>query len=110
MQPLRFIALVSSLFFALTLGSALAEQELKVKITPGKTSDYKSDITLDALKSGTTAYMVSSMGKSYEVKLTKQQIKDVLKGTTVMVDSSKNGSSAVRVNLAVEGEAESSGW
>jgi len=110
MRPVRFIALVSSVFFIITLGSALADQELKIKVSPGNSSDYNSDVTLDALKAGKTDYMVSGMGNTYEVKLTKQQVKDVMNGTTVMVDSSQNGGSGVRVSLTVEGEAESSGW
>jgi len=108
MYRVRFIAFVS--FCALTLGAAFAEQKLKVTVSPGESSHYTSDMTLEALKAGTADYRVSGMGKTYRVKLTKQQIKDVLNGTTVMVDSSQNGGSGVRVNLSVEGEPESSGW
>ena len=98
------------LILAFTLGSGLAQEKLKVTVTPGNSSDYTSNLSLEALKSGTTDYQVSGMGKTYRVKLTKQQIDDVLKGTTVMVDSGQNGGSSVRVNLSVEGEPESSGW
>jgi len=97
-------------FLLISSGSVLAEQELKVKVSPGKSSDYNSDITLDALKDGKTAYRVSGMGKTYKVMLTKQQVKDAMKGTTVMVDSSTQDGSSVRVSVTVEGEAESSGW
>ena len=110
MYSARFAVLVSFLFLCLAAGFALAEQELKIKVSPGQSSDYNTDLTLDALKEGKTDYTVSGMGKTYQVKLTGQQVKDVLKGTTVMVDSSMNGGSAVRVSLTVEGEEESSGW
>lgn len=95
---------------AFASGSALAEQELKVSVSPGMSSDYTSDITLDDLQSGKMEYMVSGMGKTYTVQLTEQQVKDVLDGTTVMVDSMGDGGSNVRVSLTVEGEPESSGW
>ena len=103
--------IVFSGFVAFASSLALADQELKVDVKPGTGSDYNtSDITLDALKSGKMEYMVSGMGKSYTVKLTDQQIKNVLDGTTVMVDSMNGSGSKVRVSLTVEGEPESSGW
>ena len=112
MRSLRVLFTVISLsvLVAFVSGSAFADQDLKVKVSPGMSSDYSSDITLDALKSGKMDYTVSGMGKTYKVKLTEQQVKDVLGGTTVMVDSMTDGASGVRVSLTVEGEAESSGW
>ena len=59
-----FILVSLSALIAFTSGSALADQELKVNVGPGMSSDYASDITLDALKSGKMEYRVSGMGKS----------------------------------------------
>lgn len=111
MRASRLITSVSlCALFTISSGSALAEQQLKIKVTPGKSSDYHSDMTLESLKDGKTEYTVSGMGKTFKVKLTEQQVEDAMKGTTVMVDSSKNGDSGVRVSITVEGEPESSGW
>lgn len=111
MSSVRLVITIASLAALIAFGSgaAFAEQELKVSITPGMSSDYTSDFTLDDLKSGRVEYMVSGMGKTYTVKLSEQQVQEILDGTTVMVDSMNDGSK-VRVSLTVEGEPERSGW
>lgn len=113
------------LIFAGSLGfilPGLAQEELEVKIGDAAPSvvrhAHEHDITIKALKRGKTEYLAGSGSQnSHRVTLTKQQIADILNGTTVIVQTDNSGGIGsiqahrhkVTVTLKIEKE-ERSGW
>ena len=65
------------------------------------------NITLDDLKDRKAEYTIKAGGQEHKITLTKDQIKDILAGTTVHVDAANN--QKVRITLKSE-KPKSSGW
>ncbi len=99
-----------------------AEGELNVEIDPPTPSvashSHSNDITEESLKEGKTKYMLTSDPEdSHRTTLTKQQVSDILDGTTIIIRSSmdKDGGKlkahqhGLGITFTAE-EPESSGW
>lgn len=93
---LAVLATVGLGLLAAACGSAAADVEkYKVEIGESASSAQKAqshDITKEALKEGRTEFTVQASDKaSYKITLTKEQIQDLLGGTTIIVDTQQGG-------------------
>lgn len=125
-KPRMIFMFASALIFGASLGllprGAQAQQELEVKVGPASSSvadhSHEHDITVESLKRGKTHYLLGSNPEdSHRITLTRQQVTDLLDGTTIIVRSDKDKETGdakahrhrVTITLKTE-EAESSGW
>lgn len=119
---------VSSLFALLIVGSVallvpgFAQERLDARIGSASPStarhSHQHDVTVDSLKQGKTEYQLKGSSEgSHRVVFTKQQLADILNGTTVIVQSEKSQEAGnvkahqhrVTVTVKTE-ERERSGW
>lgn len=99
-----------------------AQEQLEVAIGGASPSvgrhSHAHDITLEALRAGKTEYLLKGGSEgSHKITLNKQQVSDLLNGTTIIVQSEKNDETGKmkahqhRVTLTVKTEErERSGW
>ncbi len=125
-KPRMILMFVAALIFggslALLPRGAQAQQELEVEIgaasPSGSEHSHKHDITVEDLKQGKTRSLLGSNPEdSHHIPLTRQQVADILDGTTIIVRSGKDKEAGdtkahqhrVTITLTTE-EPESSGW
>ncbi|MFQ5747351.1 MAG: hypothetical protein ACE5HF_09060 [Gemmatimonadota bacterium] len=94
---------------------ALAKPKIVVKI--GATIDEAKvaedhDVSMRALQRGQTEFTVKADDHEYAIRLTPEQIVDLLDGTTVMVETeAEEGHDPMAVSVEIQGlEPEESGW
>ena len=91
---------------------AIDGQTYKVEIGESASQAKKAqahDLTQEALKKGRKEYTVETSGEtSYKISLNDQQIKDILSGTTVIIETATGGMK-VKIGPA-EKKAKKSGW
>ncbi len=99
-----------------------AQEQLDIRIGSASPStdrhSHQHDITVDSLKQGKAEYQLKGSSEvSHRVVLTKQQLADILNGTTVIIQSDKSQDAGnvkahqhrVTVTVKTE-ERERSGW
>ncbi|MEE9549525.1 MAG: hypothetical protein V3W08_03895 [Candidatus Binatia bacterium] len=95
-QTLKAIIIsVSILSIPLLARGVQAQEYPDVNIAPATPAVarhlHSHDITEDALSQGSTEYVIGSHpADSHRITLTRQQLEDILEGTTVIVRSSKD--------------------
>lgn len=100
--------------FGHAVPEALAASKKKLKVEIGETASRaqktrKHDIKIEALEEGRLEYVVRDRrGDEYKIKLTEEQVKDILDGTTVMVET-EGGMMEVKIT-AKEEKKKRSGW
>jgi len=103
------------------LSAARAQQNLEVKIGPSSPSvaehSHEHDVTDQALKQGKTQYLLGSKPEdSHRIALTREQLANVVEGTTIIVESDKDQEAGMikvhqhRVTITLQVEPPDSGW
>ena len=115
----------SALVFGGSLGfflsAARAQENLEVKIGPSSPSvaehSHEHDITGQSLKQGNIQYELGSKPKdSHRITLTREQLADIVEGTTIIVESDKDQEAGTikvhqhRVTFTLKVEPPDSGW
>ena len=116
---------VSAFIFGGSLGlllpAAEAQENLEVKIGPSSPSvaehSHEHDVTDQALKQGKTQYQLGSKPEdSHRITLTREQLANVVEGTTIIVESDKDQEAGNikthqhRVTVTLKVEPPDSGW
>lgn len=121
-RPVPFLLTLALAVSLLLFRPGFSQEELHIQVGSASPSvgnhSHAHDVTVDALKKGTAEYLLKGSSEgSHRVVLTKQQIADLLNGTTVIVQSEKSDESGKirahqhRVTLTVKAEErERSGW
>lgn len=119
LKTIVILALVLS--FTLVARGVQAQENLEVKIAPATPAvarhSHSHDITEDALSQGSREFVIGSHPtESHRITLTRQQLADILEGTTVIVRSSKDEDGGKlkahqhRVSITLTVEEAGSGW
>jgi ABC-type phosphate transport system substrate-binding protein len=70
---------------------------------------YSNDLSREAIENGQSGFVVSaSADKSFKINLSKEQMADILAGSTVVVDT-ENGNQKVKIEPQMK-KAAPSGW